>query len=240
MPRIPRPILVGQPLHVLQRGNNRGVTFVEPRDFAFYRQLLRQYSEKTGCQIHGYVMMTNHVHLLLTPAREDSAARLMQSIGRHYVRYFNDRQSRTGTLWEGRFKSMIIDSERYFLTCSRYVDLNPVRAGMTNDAATYLWSSHRYYAFGFEDPVVTPHALYWELGTHPPERQEAYRALCGIPLESRSVESIRKATKSNGVLGRTMWRKEVQALLKRRVEQSKHGGDRRSAGFRSEEVPASS
>lgn len=206
MPRAPRTVTAGQPLHLIQRGNNRSACFIDDRDRAFYLRSLRDASTRTGCAIHAYVLMTNHVHLVVTPADAMSTARLMQAVGRRYVRHFNDRYDRTGTLWEGRYRSMPIDSERYFLACSRYVELNPVRAGLVRQPASYPWSSFRCNANGNTDPIVTPHAVYEALGALAAVRQASYRALFTTTLDADVVDAIRRATSAGLALGTALAR----------------------------------
>ena len=201
MPRAPRLVVPGVPLHLIHRGNNRAATFYSPSDFQRYRETLHQASHRFRCAIHAYVFMTNHVHLLITPEDDSGPSRMMQLIGRQYVRYVNTRNHRTGTLWEGRFRSSLIDSDRYLLTCSRYVELNPVRAQMVHDADQYRWSSYRHNAFGDADPLITPHLLYSTLGTTPADRQAAYRALFQAPMEPSTLERIRRTTNRGGRLG---------------------------------------
>lgn len=231
MPRIPRPVIAGQPLHVIQRGNNRASIFVDHDDYSRYRQVVRDTSERAGCAIHAYVLMTNHVHLLMTPDHALGAAYMMQAIGRRYVRYFNNRYGRTGTLWEGRFRSTLIDSNRYFFTCSRYVELNPARAGVVSDPGAYRWSSYRCNADGEPDPLVTPHALYQDLGVTPAERETAYRAMFATVLMDSDVAAIRTATNANTVLGEASFCEELETRSQRQLVRLPHGGDRRSKGF---------
>ncbi len=171
MARWPRIVLPGLPLHVVQRGNNRTPTFQSDSDFEHYREILTDALERTGCLVHAYVLMSNHVHLLLTSPDHRGVSRLMQMIGRRYVRFFNTRYNRTGTLWEGRFKSSLVDTASYLVTCSRYIELNPVRAGMVDSPAQYLWSSYQRLAAGSPDRLVTPHPLYSALGASPAERR---------------------------------------------------------------------
>ena len=135
MARLPRFVLPGQPQHIIQRGNNRGVIFVADEDYQFFLEKLGDLSVKHGCQLHAYVLMSNHVHLLMTPIEANSISKLMQSLGRYYVQYFNKKYMRTGTLWEGRYKATLLDSETYLLTCYRYIELNPVRAGIAGHPA---------------------------------------------------------------------------------------------------------
>lgn len=232
MPRPPRFVLPGQPLHLIHRGNNRSALFLSSEEFRHYRQVLHDASVRTACAIHAYVLMTNHVHLLVTPTQTNSAARLMQTIGRAYVHWFNNRHRRSGTLWEGRYRSTLIDSDEYLLACSRYIELNPVRAGMAAQPENYSWSSFRHNACGEMDPLVTSHALYDNLGAESVARCEAYRALFRRPLDCVVVDAIRQATQKGTVLGRATFTVELERALERRLSRWPHGGDRRSEGFR--------
>ena len=231
MPRPPRLILPGVSLHVIQRGNDRMATFHCAGDRERYREALRQASQRFGCAIHAYVLMTNHVHLLITPDDDVGPSRMMQSIGRKYVRYINGRYERTGTLWEGRFKSSLVHSERYFLTCSRYIEFNPVRAQMVADPDQYRCSSHRHNALGETDALITPHEAYDALGRSMAERQAAYRALFRAPMESETLATIRQAVNEGGVLGDDEFIDRIESMTRRRVSHLPHGGDRRSAVF---------
>ncbi len=234
MARLPRLVIAGQPLHLIQRGNNRSATFFADEDYQLYRDTLCQASQRFGCAIHAYVLMTNHVHLLITPEDESGPARMMQAVGRRYVRYINEGYRRTGTLWEGRYKSALIDSERYLLVCSRYIELNPVRAAMVETPAQYCWSSYQRNAMGVPDPLITPHPLYGSLGSQPADQQAAYRALFETHLEPQTLDSIRGTTNDGGILGEDRFRQEIEVALQRRVTRSTHGGDRRSEVFRVE------
>ena len=177
MARLPRLDLPGIPQHIVQRGNDRQACFADDADYLRYRQELGDAAMKHGCALHAYVLMTNHVHLLVTPAESAAVSRMMQAIGRHYLAAFNARYRRTGTLWEGRFKAALVGSARYLLTCYRYIELNPVRAGMVTMPGEYRWSSHASSAFGAREPGITPHHLYLELGANDTLRQQAYLAL---------------------------------------------------------------
>lgn len=232
MPRPPRLVLPGQPLHLIQRGNNRSTLFRSPEEYRRYQQVLQDASVRAACAIHAFVLMTNHVHLLVTPAAACGPARLMQAIGRQYVRWFNDRHQRTGTLWEGRYRSTLIDSDHYLLTCSRYIELNPVRAGLVERPEEYPWSSFRHNAYGAPNSLVTPHPLYDALGSAPEERQLAYRDLFTRPLATRAVENLRRAFQSERVLGRAVYVEALERVLERRLAPLPHGGDRRSDVFR--------
>jgi putative transposase len=196
MPRRPRLVLVDVPLHVIQRGNNRTDIFRDSSDFARYQSLLDDGRRRTGCAMHAYALMTNHVHLLVTPPRPDAISQMMKWIGERYVRYYNDRYQRTGTLWEGRFRSAMIDSDRYFFACSRYIELNPVRAGMVGHPGDYAWSSFRTNGLAATNSLLQPHPLYLHLGTDPMERAAAYSRLVEATTDSDSITAIRRSIKS--------------------------------------------
>jgi putative transposase len=158
MARLPRFVLPGQPQHVIVRGNNRTEIFCAEADYRFYLEKLQSACDKHCCEVHAYVLMTNHVYLLITPHEGQSLSKALQMLGRYSVQYFNDCYQRTGTLWEGRYKATLIDTEAYLLTCMRYIELNPVRAGMVSHPSQYLWSSYRQNALGQPDDLVTPHS----------------------------------------------------------------------------------
>lgn len=193
MPRLPRLLIPGVPLHVTQRGVDRRPTFLATDDHVYYLDALRRAAVRARCAVHAYVLMTNHVHLLFTAADARGPARLMQTLGSQYVRYFNHRYGRTGTLWEGRYRSAVVTSAAYFFACSRYIELNPVRAGLVGDPAEYRWSSVHANASGGDDPVVTRHALYLALGAGPEARQSAYRASLAEALPLDVVAGVRTA-----------------------------------------------
>jgi len=177
MPRLPRIVVPGLPLHVIQRDNNRQPIFFSGQDYCRFHTDLRVASERFDCVIHAYVYMTNHVRLLVTPSTRQGISRMMQSLGRRYVRYINDVYNRSDTLREGRFKSALVDSDRYLFVCSRYIELNPVRARMTDLPQDHRWSSYHHNAMARTDSIISPHALYQALGDEPAERQAAYRGL---------------------------------------------------------------
>ncbi|MBK8164189.1 MAG: transposase [Gammaproteobacteria bacterium] len=235
MARLPRIVVPGQALHLVQRGNNRQACFFADDDYRHYLDSLRDAARQNGCHIHAYVLMTNHVHLLLTPDRIEAPSLTLQSVGRRYVRYINKVYRRTGTLWEGRYKSTLIDSERYLLTCSRYIELNPVRAGMVERPDAYQWSSFRCNADGLTDILVTPHHLYERLGTTTASRCAAYRALFSCHMDDGILDAIRGATKTGIVLGDERFRGQVERMLHRRVDRKPQGGDRKSEAFRERE-----
>ena len=194
MARLPRIVVPGQPQHVIVRGNDRSEIFRADADYGFYLEKLKAACDKHGCQLHAYTLMTNHVHLLVTPETEQSLAKALQMLGRYYVQYFNLSYRRAGTLWEGRYKATLIDSESYLLTCMRYIELNPVRAGMVLHPSEYRWSSYRYNALGQVGDLVTPHLEYRRLDKSAETRQAAYRQLFRHRIAERSVTAIRDAT----------------------------------------------
>ncbi len=233
MPRLPRFVLPGQPQHVIQRGNNRTDIFCSESDYSFYLEKLEDAAEKHDCDIHAYVLMTNHVHLLLTPHTEDGIGKMMQMLGRYYVQYFNYSYRRTGTLWEGRYRASIIDSEHYLLTCMRYIELNPVRARKMVDHPTqYPWSSYGFNALGSEDPLITPHSEYKKLGATSEKRQAAYRQLFKARIPDATLDEIRKATNKGWVLGSDRFKRKMEKKLNRPAQTMAHGGDRKSEAYR--------
>jgi len=232
MARQARIVIPGQAMHVVQRGNNRQATFYADEDYRRYLDILFEYAEQHGCAIHTYVLMTNHIHLLLTPETEKSVSNMMQAIGRKYVRYVNGVYQRTGTLWEGRYKSAIIDSDHYLLTCSRYIELNPVRAGMVNGPDEYKWSSYFVNALGKDDKgTITPHVLYEELGSTKQQRQRRYRALFENAVDKDDLMLIRNNTQQCTVIGKNRFQDEIEMMLTRKIMKCTHGGDRKSIDF---------
>lgn len=193
MPRRPRQCPPGYPVHVVQRGNNRQACFASETDLKAYANWLLEAAEKYEIDVHAWVFMTNHVHLLMTPQSADAISRCMQCLGRYYVRFFNKRYQRTGTLFEGRFKSSVVRTRQYFLACQRYIELNPVRAGMVAGPADYSWSSYRAHAFGRRANLWTPHAEYLALGDTPQARQIAYRQFFTQQLPGDVMTDIRNA-----------------------------------------------
>jgi putative transposase len=233
MARLPRFVIPGQPQHVIQRGNNRMDIFRADSDHRFYLEKLAEMAEKYDCQIHAYVLMSNHVHLLVTPQTENAIGKMMQGVGRYYVQYFNYCYRRTGTLWEGRYRATLIDSEQYLLTCMRYIELNPVRAGnMADHPAEYPWSSYHYNALGKSAPLVMPHLEYKRLGKTDEERQSAYRQLFKTRIPDMSLEAIREATNKAWVLGSDRFKRRIEKLAERPVVSGGHGGDRKSELYR--------
>lgn len=223
MPRRPRLTLPNVPLHLIQRGNNRQVCFVAAEDYRFYLDWLADYSGKTGCRIHAYVLMTNHVHLLVSAKRGGAVGEMMKALGQRYVQYFNRTYQRSGTLWEGRYRSCLTQAEEYLLACQRYIELNPVRAGMVEHPAEYRWSSYRTNAQGEADSLIQPHEVYEAMGSDSSSRQAVYRELFRHELEPRLVDEIRRATNGNYTLGDTRFTEQIAAALGRRVTPGKPG-----------------
>jgi putative transposase len=229
MARLPRYVLPGQPQHVIQRGNNRNPTFFAEDDYRFYRACLKEACNRHGCSVHAYVLMTNHVHLLLTltPNTENAISKVMQSVGRRYVQYFNDTYQRTGTLWEGRYRATLIDTEHYLLTCSRYIELNPVRAGIVNHPRLYPWSSYHAHAHGQADTLIEDHPLYLALGACAQARHEAYRELFNAHLDETTLDLIREGTNKAWPLGNERFRDQIEVALQRRTRPLPRGGARK-------------
>lgn len=215
MPRRPRPDLAGIAQHVVQRGNNRDPCFFQTADYRGYLTLLREAAQRHGCAAHAYVLMTNHAHLLVTPAQAGAVSRMMQTLGRNYVGGINARYRRTGTLWEGRYKSCLVDSDGYLLICYRYIEMNPVRAGMVAAPTSYPWSSHAANAGGVHDALVTPHAGYLALGVDDETRRSAYRALFGDALGTEQLAQIRAFLQQGRALGSSRFRAQIEAALGR-------------------------
>jgi len=223
MARLPRLTLPGYPHHVIQRGNNRQAIFASLADYQTLLDQLRVNADKFGVAIHAYVLMTNHFHLLATPQTADALPQMMQAVGRSYVRYFNDAQGRSGTLWEGRYKSTLIQTDRYLLPCMAYIDLNPVRAGLVAQAADYAWSSHGHYIGRKTDKLVTPHPLYWELGNTPFAREAAYADLVRAGVSARQQADLTQSALSGWALGEEDFVADLQKKTKRRVAKASAG-----------------
>jgi putative transposase len=215
MPRLGRYFLPDQPLHVIQRGNNRAPIFFCQDDYRRLHAWLAEAAAAHDCAVHAYVLMTNHVHLLVTPGSDQSLPRTMQALGRRYVRHVNNANRRSGTLWEGRYRAAPINSEAYFLACCRYIELNPVRAGMVAHPDDYAWSSYRAHALGAADALVCDHALYRGLGNSPDERRGAYRALFGPPVDPAFLDELRAATNGGWALGDARFKRRLAAAGRR-------------------------
>jgi putative transposase len=223
MARQPRLSIGGIPQHVIQRGNNRQPSFYCNADFSMYLECLADAAMKHGCLLHHYVLMTNHVHLLMTPVNASALALTMQQVGRRFVRYINSRHERSGTLWEGRYRANLVEARSYFLTCCRYIELNPVRADMVALPQDYRWSSHNHYAFGRRDEFVAPHEEYRALGPTDAKRQQEYRKLFASDLEDDALDEIRYATTRGWPLGDETFKDNLEATLQRATRPPKRG-----------------
>ncbi|WP_137886457.1 transposase [Pseudomonas sp. 2FE] len=223
MPRKQRMYLPGVPAHVVQRGNNRNACFFHEDDYRFYLAVLADALKRHRVELHAYVLMTNHVHLLMTPADTEGISRVMQHVGRLYVLYINRTYRRTGTLWEGRHKASLVNAAEYLLSCYRYIELNPVRAGMVAAPEEYPWSSYGWHAWGVPNGLVADHFLYQQLGADMPLRQHAYRQLFRGHLEASALQVMREALTHNYPLGNDRFRESVERHLGRVVGQCKRG-----------------
>ncbi|MDO5625248.1 MAG: transposase [Pseudomonadota bacterium] len=238
MARLPRLTVAGYPHHVIQRGNNRQPIFLHDDDRRRFLTLLHEYAHAHQVAVHAYVLMDNHIHLLLTPDTAEGLPRLMQAVGRHYVGWFNRRHGRSGTLWEGRYRSALIEAERYLLACMVYIDLNPVRAGMVAAAADFGWSSHAALLGQRQDPLLTPHPLYWALGNTPFARERAYAELVAAGLAARQQADIRKAVHSGWALGGEGFVQTLSTRTQRRVARQRPGRPERPAADAVPDAPS--
>ena len=230
MARLPRYVIPGQPQHIIQRGNNRQVIFTAEADYLFFRDAIVEAAGRFGLAIHAYVWMTNHIHLLATPTDKDSISKTFQSVGRKYVQYFNYTYRRTGTLWEGRYRATVVDSERYLLSIMRYIELNPVRAGMVAHPRDYPWSSHRHYAYGETGPnlnwLIAPDQ-YLALDRADDARRPAYRDLFKAGIDADDLAAIRDSTHKGWALGDRTFRDMIEELGERRAAPAARGRPKR-------------
>ena len=226
MPRKPRFNLVGIPQHVIQRGNNREPCFFAEEDYQRYLDDLQESAEKYDCRVHAYILMTNHVHLLVTPMKKSGVSQMMQALGRRYVYYINKTYKRTGTLWEGRYKSSLIDSDQYLFTCMRYIELNPTRASMVNHPGEYKWSSYHINAQGVVDSLIEAHPLYLELGMNEENRQRTYRELFRHHMDNDTLHDVRESLNHELVLGRSYFKDKIEEITKRQTRIGKSGRPR--------------
>ena len=229
MPRQPRIDLPGVPQHVVQRGNDRRPCFFQTIDHVRYLDELHEASTRAGCVVHAYVLMTNHVHLLVTPTDTAQVGKMMQALGRRYVRYINDRYRRTGTLWEGRYRACPVESDDHLLRCYRYIELNPVRAAMVAKPWDYRWSSVHGHLGLRADARLTPHAGYLAMGRDASERETAYRRVLMEALSDDVLTDIRSHTQQERALGSPAFRSMVERALNRPVEVRPQGRPRRES-----------
>jgi len=227
MARPPRITIPAYPHHIILRGNNRQVIFFTEDDYKYFLECLRQAKIKYPCRIYAYVLMTNHVHLLVEPLKAVDLGRLIQSVGRRYVRYINQTYRRTGTLWEGRFKSAVVGRDEYLIACSRYIEMNPIRAGMVRDPDEYRWSSYPFRALGKPDRLLDEDPWYMGLGASGQERQRVYREWLQGTINEGEWDQIRKATQQGRVIGNTDFQGQIEAMLGRRVVREVRGRPRK-------------
>lgn len=223
MARLPRLTLPGYPHHIIQRGNNRQPIFLAEDDYVFFLELLHEHTRQHDVALHAYVLMANHFHLLATPQTVEALPQVMQAVGRKYVRYFNDKYQRSGTLWEGRYKSTVIDSDQYLLLCMVYCDLNPVRAAMVAQPADYLWSSYSHYSGAKVDHLITSHALIWELGNTPFAREAAYAHMVQSGITPQQYAQLTESVLHGWALGDARFLEDLQAKTPRRVLKANPG-----------------
>ena len=229
MPRRARIRMANIPLHVVQRGNNRSPCFLSTGDRAVYLNHLGELAELFECAIHAYVLMTNHVHLLVTPTRADGVSLMMKHLGQRYVQYVNRIHSRTGSLWEGRYRSSFIDSDRYLFCCYRYIELNPVRAGLVRHPRDYPWSSHQTNAEGCHSNIIRPHPQFLLLGNDDRQRREAYRSLFATEMQPAEINEIRKLTNGGFAIGSEAFLRRVELETGRRAAPAPRGRRPRTA-----------
>jgi len=236
MARLPRIVIPDEPLHIMHRGNNRQDIFQSEEDYFRFLDDLKTSLKQYDCDLHAYVLMTNHFHLLLTPHTVKALSGLMQSIGRRYVRYINSEYNRSGTLWEGRFKSSLIDNERYLMTCYRYIEENPIRAGMVQSIEDYRWTSYHHNALGIFDKLITPHPLYNSLAPEKEARQLAYKQLFEGRLHVKMIELFNDSAEKGDVLGDEGFHRRIERLIGRVTIKGHHGGDRKSERFKNQQL----
>ncbi len=223
MSRFPRPILVNVPLHIVQRGNNRNPCFFCREDYRTYLDMLETAAAEFPCVLHAYVLMPNHVHFLISPQHVTGPAAMMKRVGQRYVQFINRKYGRFGTLWQGRYHSSLVDTERYFLACQRYIELNPQRAGLVSHPVDYEWSSYRVHAHGEESRIVVPHDIYMNIGNAKGDRESAYRALFNEAIPQPILDQVRRATNSNGVCGSTEFSESIGVALGRDFRRQQSG-----------------
>ena len=223
MPRRSRVHLDGVPLHIVQRGHNREPCFFAEEDYFTYLHWLSEALAETHGRLHAYALMTNHVHLLLTPKKAVDVPKLIISLGRRYVQYINTTYRRTGTLWDSRYKSSLIQADTYLLTAMRYIELNPVRAAMVDDPAHYRWTSYRHNGLGQPQVILTPHPLYDALGATDKRRQAAYRSLFRAQLDQAAIDDLRLALNQNQPLGNSRFYAKLEKMTGERRQARPRG-----------------
>ncbi|MDL2283963.1 transposase [Oxalobacter sp. OttesenSCG-928-P03] len=222
MARAARLILPHQPHHVLQKGNNRQPVFLDDEDHLAFLRWLREASVQYEVAIHAYLLMGSRVHLLVTPKDKTGLARMMQWVGRHYVPYFNKKYQRSGTLWEGRYRTSLVEAP-YLLNCSCFVELLPVRQGLVRNPSDYRWSSYAHHAGFRQDPLIHDHKLYWDLGNTPFAREAAYNRLIASPFSSDEAGRIAKAFEQGWLIVSDEFRSELERRTARKFRMGKKG-----------------
>jgi REP-associated tyrosine transposase len=231
MARLPRIVVPNQPLHIMHRGNNRQDIFETDEDMMRIKEDLAVSLSKSDCRLHAYVIMTNHLHLLVTPADKEQLKAFMQSVTNRYVRYFNASRQRTGTMWEGRFKSCLVDSDSYLFALYKYIEMNPIKANMVSEISHYPWSSYHYNALGLPDELISEHALYDDLASDRQQRCDKYKFLFDALELSRHDKHITQATIRGEVLGDEEFHQKMSKELSRPTRLTTHGGDRKSDDY---------
>jgi len=223
MARLPRYTIINQPQHIIQQGRDGQQIFFEDQDYQYFHDCLDAAAYNYQLEVHAYVLMPNHVHILATPGNTDSISRTTQSIGRNYVQYFNECFGGSGTLWEGRYRATVVQSKQYLLDCSRYIELNPVRNGLVKKPADYRWSSYAHNALGKDDEMITAHREYLQLGDDDKARIKAYRALFKQKLGAELIQQITDATLKGWALGDNNFARKIEKLSGRRANQLPKG-----------------
>lgn len=234
MARLPRLVLPNLPLHIMHRGNNRQKIFENKGDMSRILSDIAKSLIKADCQLHAYVIMTNHLHLLVTPKDKHQLAVFMQSMTNRYVRYFNSSRERTGTIWEGRFKSCLVDSDHYLFTLYKYIEMNPIKAGLVSDPKEYPWSSYHHNALGAVDPLISEHPLYLDLAATKGERAAHYQSMMSHVDLSEDNLNITEATIRGEALGDVNFKNWVSLQTGRPAKLTSHGGDRKSAEYKNQ------
>jgi putative transposase len=227
MARLPRLIIPHQLHHIIQRGNDNRVIFFDVEDYTAFLTWLGQASKQFQVAIHAYVLMPDHLHLLVTPSDEGGLGRMMQWLGRHYVPYFNAKYQRVGTLWQGRYKATVIEAEKYYLPCSLYIESNPVRSHLVGDAGEYAWSSYQHHIGLKMDALITDHPLFWDMGNTPFQREAVYKERMAQLIPVAEIQAMTNATLKGWILGSDRFKAEMMKLTDRRVEPVRRGRPRK-------------
>jgi len=231
MARLPRIVIPNQPMHIMHRGNNRQDIFESEEDMTRIKEDIKSALLKSGCSLHAYVIMTNHLHLLITPQDKAQLTVFMQSMANKYVRYFNAKHQITGTIWDGRFRSCLVDSEHYLFALYKYIEMNPVKAGMVSDIVDYPWSSYHHNALGSEDELITEHELYQSLASSPLQRCFQYKAVFDELDIDKQQQKITDATMRGDLYGSEGFHRDIAKLISRVTRLGSHGGDRKSEAY---------